>query len=436
MKKLFLGVLMLVVCSLFLIGCTPSEKEYETHELTEVAEKESRKCFNFFWGTANLDKESPSYGLIPDRFPSNGLASIASVGYGLTAFPIGVERGWIKYEAAQERALTTLLSMEKLQRVNGFYYHFYYEKNHNIAAEIGLPAKGTEVSVIDTAIFLCGALFAGEYFGGEVAEVANRIYAEVNWPWYVEPGVNQFYMGYDAETNTFSGNWDVYGEQLMVYFLAAGSPTYPIDKSVYDSFRRIEGTYGEDTFISSWFGSIFTYQFSHAWIDFARIEDADGVNWFDNSVKATYANYNYCQDYSYKYKTFAAGGWGLTACDGPDGYNGQYGSAPSGTDNTAHFTDGTVALAGAIGSIVFAPELVLDTMDYYYTALDGKLFGGYGFYDSYNIDRNYIANDVIGIDKGISLLMIENYRDGIVWKTFMELDCMEKAIDVLEFEYV
>ena len=434
MKKLLLTFLVLFVALFALTGCEEEKKEYGTtvyNELSVATAREARKCFNFFWATANTDDTSLGYGLIPDRAPSNGLASIASVGYGLTAIPIGIKNGWITYEEGYQRALTTLQSIKNLERVEGFFYHFYSHK-------YGIVSTGSEVSNIDTAILLCGALFAGQYFGGEVDKVANEIYDEVNWPWYINPKTNLFYMSYNPEKpdgEKFSGAWDVYGEQLMMYFLAAGSKTHPIDSSVYYAFRRLYGRYGDYEFINSWFGSIFTYQFSHAWIDFRGMVDENGTDWYDNSVKATYASYQYCVDNSNRFKTFSTTSWGLTACDGPNGYEGKYGTAPSGTNNNQHYTDGTVALCGAIGSIVFAPEIVVPTIDYYYTALGGKLFGGYGFYDSYNLENGeWIANDVIGIDKGISLLMIENYQSEFVWEVFMDCDFMDTAIKVLKFK--
>ena len=452
MKKIIINTLVILVCMFALMGCNNTgedlsssdvpteEKDYGAtvyNELTEATAAEAVKCFEFFWQRANT-KKGKAYGLIPDRYPNNGLASIASVGYGLTAIPIGIENGWITYEEGQTRVIETLKSFKKLEKVEGFYYHFY---NYNT----GAVATGSEVSNIDTAIFLCGALFAGQYFGGEVQTLAQEHYDAVNWPWYINPRTKQFYMSYKPGEG-HKGAWDVYGEQLMMYFLAAGSNTHPIDADVYYAFRRIRGSYGKYNYINSWFGSIFTYQFSHAWIDFRNIVDADGINWYDNSVKATYASYQYCVDHKYNpetntgYKTFSETSWGLTACDGPNGYSGLYGTPPSGTDNTAHRTDGTVALCGAIGSIAFAPELVVPTIDYYYTALDGYLFDheGYGFLDSYNLDdpaykNGWIANDVIGIDKGISLLMIENYRTEFVWEVFMDCDFMKTAIEVLEF---
>ena len=431
-RKLLALVLALLLTMSCLSGCTqngatePSQPQAQHNELNAAAEMETQRSFAFFWEQVNLNEDSKGYGLIGDRYPSSGAASIASVGFGMAALPIGVENGWITREEGLERAEKTLASMKGLETVHGFYYHFYTQRTGN-------PTKGSEVSCIDTALFVAGALVAGEYFGGNVETLANEIYALVEWDWYVNPNTNQFYMGYNAEKGIFSGAWDYYGEQLIMYFLGAGSPTHPISKKVYDGFTRSKVTYGGYPVIHSWFGSIFTYQFSHAFVDFRGIEDAKGINWFDNSINATLAAYAYAQDLSKDYKTLK-NGWGMTACDGPDGYSGLYGSAPSGSGSTAHRVDGTVPPCGAIGSICFTPTLVMDTMDYYYNALDGALVGKYGFYDAYNLeDGRWIAKDVIGIDKGICLLMIENYRSGLVWDLFMGCDFMATAMQVLEF---
>ena len=453
MRKISINCLFILVILFMLVGCeektkepttenltvtptpTPSEKEYGDtiyHELSVATAHEAKMCFDFFWERANKSPSSKGYGLIPDRYPNNGIASIASVGFGLTAIPIGVVNGWITYEQGEQRILSTLKAMKNLERVEGFFYHFY---NYNT----GDVATNSEVSNIDTAIFLCGALFAGQYYGGEIQTLAQEYYDEVNWPWYINPNTKQFYMSY-KEDEGHKGAWDFYGEQLMMYFLAAGSKTHPIDSSVYYAFERHYGKYKSYEFINSWFGSIFTYQFSHSWIDFRNIVDKDGVDWYENSVQATYANYKYCVDNSWRFDTFSDTSWGLTACDGPKGYSGLYGTPASGRDNTAHKVDGTVALCGAIGSICFAPEIVVPTIDYYYTALDGYLFDeeAYGFVDSYNLDDpaysyGWIASDVIGIDKGVSLLMIENYRTEFVWEVFMDCEFMDTAIKVLEF---
>ena len=436
---LFLSLILMLSC---MAGCgqTPVETQEPTetepprdfsavNELTEVAEYEAERSFFFFWEQVNLKEDSKGYGLIGDRYPSSGAASIASVGFGLAAIPIGVERGWITEEEGLERAEKTLASMKNLDTVHGFYYHFYTQRTGN-------PTKGVEVSCIDTARMVAGALVAGEYFGGNVEALANEIYERVEWDWYVNPKTNRFYMGYNAEKDLFSGAWDYYAEQLVMYFLAAGSPTHPVGIEVYNSFTRSKVNYGGYDVIHSWFGSLFTYQFSHAFVDFSSIQDAKGVNWFDNSVNATLASWQYAQDISENYKTLGKYSWGMTACDGPDGYSGLYGSAPSGAGSTSHYVDGTVPPCGAVGSIVFAPDLVMETMDYYATIMDGALIGEYGFYDAYNLDgrRDWIGKDVIGIDKGVSLLMIENYRSGMIWELFMACDFMATAMETLQFQ--
>ena len=441
MKKrlftLFLFILMLIP----LASCQESGNVKGTHlnEVNKYVLQEQEACFNFFWETQQ-GENSKGAGLIPDRYPSNNLASIASVGFGLAAFPIGVENEWITYQEGKERAIMTLTNMKKLKTIEGFYYHFYAEKSGN-------PASGSEVSVIDTAIFVIGALAAGEYFGDEVKTLANEIYAKVNWKWYVNPKTNQFYMGYDPVSQKHEGKWDTYGEQLMMYFLGAGTPTeeYRIDKIVYDSFAKIKGIYTSMTtgkqykFYNSWFGSIFTYQFSHAFVDFRNIVDAKGIDWYENSVIATQCARQYCIDNPEGFSSFThnENSWGLTACDTPKGYSGLLGNNPTGHgQNNQAKNDGTMALAGSIGSIPFLPKEVQNSVAYYYKFNDGALVGKYGLYDSYNLESGdlWVAKDVIGIDKGIALVMVENYRTGLIWECINKAEFMDLAIEVLGFQ--
>ena len=431
MKKRLFSLLLI---ALFVISLTSCDKTpvLETKEVSKYVLQEEEACFNFFWETQVTDESLYSYGLIPDRYPSNGAASIASVGFGLAAFPIGVQNGWITYDEAEERALKTLQSVDELTTIHGFYYHFY-------SMNSGKPSQDSEVSDIDTALFIAGALMAGEYFGGEVKAAATKIYSEVEWPWFVDPANNQFYMSYDPKEQKFKdGHWDFYGEQLVMYFLGAGSPTYPISKKVYDSFQRHLGAYGGVAFYHSWFGSIFTYQFSHAFVDFRNMVDADNIDWYENSVKATKAARQYCINNPDGYLACNENSWGFTACDTPNApyYSGLFGNAPSGYNNDAHKNDGTMSLAGALGSYPFLPKEVEQSVNYHYTLLDGKLVGKYGLYDSYNLEKGriWVANDVIGIDKGISLLMIENYRSEIVWKYFMQNEYIQNAVQVLGYK--
>jgi hypothetical protein len=382
------------------------------YTIEDVSAYEMKGALSFFWEQANTDVNSPGYGLIRDRYPGNpGVASIASVGYGLTAYVIGVEKGYVTREDASDRASRTLDTLLSLDREEGFYYHF-------LDMATGKRAWNSEVSNIDTSILVMGVLTAGEYFGGEVQAKAKKIYDGINWPWYLDKDRNMFYMAYTPEKG-FEGHWDFYAEQLMMYVLAAGSDTHPIDPSVYYSFTRDVASYEDGkSFIHSWFGSLFTYQFSHAWIDFRDTTDKKGVNWFDNSVEASRAQVAFATKMAPKYKTLGPNAWGLTACDGPDGYNGLYGAPPSGYDNNQHVVDDTIAPSSAIGSIIFVPEDSQRAMLNYYSI--EKLKGQYGFVDAYNLSKDWYDRDVIGIDKGISLLMLANYENDTVHQIVMK----------------
>lgn len=380
-------------------------------DINEIIEYEMEGSFNFFWEQTNTVEDSPGYGLIRDRYPgSAGIASMASVGFGLTAYTIGVEKGYVPFEDGQERADKTMDTLLGMERTEGFYYHF-------VEMETGNRAWESEVSSIDTAILIMGVLTAGEYFGGEVETKAQEIYNGVNWPWFIDEERDMFYMAYRPERG-FEGHWDFYAEQLMLYVLAAGSETNPTGDTPYYTFNRHYGKYGEgEGFIHSWFGSIFTYQYSHAWIDFRDFIDAEGVNWFDNSVAASQAQVDFAIEHDDEYLTLGPDAWGLTASDGPEGYNGLYGAPPSGFDNNAHFIDDTVAPSGAIGSIIFVPEAAERAMLNYFSI--DALKGQYGFLDAYNLSEDWFAADVIGIDKGVSLLMLANYQNDLVYEIIM-----------------
>ncbi|MGL4373909.1 MAG: glucoamylase family protein [Turicibacter sp.] len=420
MKKWLFGIFSIL---LILVGIVLVNKDSGNY-----LNKEKELSYQYFENETNWNENSDGYGLVRDRAPGNSnIASIAATGFGLSSIPIAIEEGWITKDEGQKRVEKTLDTLLNLETTEGFFYHF-------ININTGNREWNSEVSNIDTALLIAGALHVGEYFGGVIKEKAVKIYEAVNWNWYVDPDNNQFYMAYTPE-NGFAGHWDFYAEQLLLYVLGAGSPTYPLDKVVYDSFIRHYGKYGDgEKFIHSWFNSIFTYQFSHAWIDFRNTVDEQGVNWFENSVTASLANYNFCTDLGEKYETFQKGGWGVTASDSPSGYNGLLGASPSGYDNKAHVVDGTIAPAGSIGSIVFTPKESKEALNYYYT-MDG-LVGDYGLKDAYNLDQDWIANDYIGIDKGITLLMLANHENEAVWDIFMKNEYIQKGLETLSFSKI
>ncbi len=430
MKKL---VILFMLISLILVGCNKEEVDpprvYDDAELLLLAEMEN--SFNFFYEQANTDEESGGYGLINDRYPSNStLASIASVGFGLAGLPIGVDYEFITFDQGYERASKTLDTFLNMVNYHGFFYHF-------LNKETGERSGTSEVSIIDSAFLFAGAIVAGEYFGGDVKTKAETLYAQVDWQWYLNQSTHQFYMGYRPESG-FAGAWNWYGEQLILYVLGAGAPNeaYRTGLQEYSSFTRRVSSYKGEPFISSWFGSLFTYQFSHAFIDFRDTEDATGVNWFENSVNASIANRQYAIDMHQYYQTFTSTSWGMTASDGPNGYSGYYGSVPSGTTDDAHRNDGTIAPAGALGSVVFVPDYVKASVQFFDAV--GGLKGTYGYKDAYNFEETtpWIAGDVIGIDKGITMLMIANYFDNTVWDYFMQNTYVQNGLSVIGIQKI
>ncbi len=382
---------------------------------TKLLKKELKGCFNFFNKEINLDKQTNGYGLIRDKsLYHKEIASTASVGYGFAALIVGVEHKWISYEEAYKRANKTLDTfLYEIENIHGFFYHF-------VNIRTAKREWNSELSIIDTAIFICGALTIGEYFGGEIKQKADYLYNRIDWEWYRNKQTNQFYMGYTKE-NGFWGKWDMYGEQLMLYILSVASNNYPVNPSIYDDCEKRKQDYKQEKdIIYTYCGTLFTYQFSHAWIDFKGLQDKNGIDWFENSVKATKANRQYCIDNKEHFKTYGENSWGLTACIGPNGYK-SYGAKPCLVDLELE-NDGTVAPCGSIGSIIFTEKETIQMMEYLYQTYP-KLWSKYGFVDGYNFENGEVwtSKEYIGIDKGISLSMIENYLN----RNNMEI-CNEK----------
>ena len=392
----------------------------------DLIKNELKGCFDFFWNEANTDKNSPGYGLVKDKNQKGSelFCSIASVGFGLSAIVIGADRGFVSRREAEERAVGTLKTcLHNADQEHGFLYHFLNMKTAQKHEDFHDCA-----SIIDTSILLNGALTAAEYFKGEAAELFEELYARVNWQVYYDQHRNLFYMGYHEGSGGF-GQWDMYAEQLMQYILGTASPTFPVPPVIYNGFARNLGEYGGYRFYNSPAGSLFTHQFSHAWYDFKGTKDTDGINWFDNSVKASLAARQYSIDNPKGFVSFHKNAWGLTACQGPEGYRG-YGTPPL-HPNIRCCNDGTVPPCGAIGSIIFTPSETIEAMAHY--ALIPGLTGKYGFNDAYNQDVNWVCDFCIGIDKGISIVMLENYLSGMVHELYMGSPYVKTAARLLNW---
>lgn len=385
----------------------------------EFLELIQRKSFNFF-----IEERNPANGLVRDRANNSqkgataSPASIASVGFALTAYPVGVSRDWIDYGTARDMTLTTLrFFWEHAPHEHGFFYHF-------MDMQTGQRIKNSELSPIDTALFLAGVLFAAEYYEDPaIRDLAQKIYARVDWKWMLNGG-KTFAMSWSPETRFQRHRWDHYNESMIMYLLAIGAPANSIPASSWKEIVRPVGSYAGYRTIKM--GPLFTHQYSHVWVDFRHKNDGF-ADYFKNSIDAVLANRAFCMDQSSKYKSYGPNSWGLTASDGPGGYKA-YGALPG---HALH--DGTIAPTGCGSSIVFTPEESLACLRNIYENVDG-IWGLYGFADAYNLDKKWVARDVIGIDQGTLLLMIENYRTQMIWKTMAKNNSIQQAMKEVGFK--
>lgn len=360
-----------------------------------------RRTFQFFWDTTN-----ELNGLSPDRFPSRPFASIASVGFALTAYPIGIENGWVSRNQAIDRTLTTLKFFRDApmgpQRTGkagykGFYYHFLDMQQGN------RYDSWVELSSVDTALLMMGVLFTQSYYDGddprekEIRQIADTLYKRVDWRW-LQQRAPLISMGWFPESGFIDHDWMGYNEAMMLYILALGSPTHGVEPDAWTVWTRTYnndwGVYQGQEYLS--FGPMFGHQYSHVWIDFRDIQDQymreRGIDYFLNSRRATLAQRDYAIDNPMKWKDYGENVWGLTAGDGPQNTSQEYRGeqrqfrhySSRGAGLRENFDDGTIAPTAAISSIVFAPEVVIPATEEMHKRYGDFLYSSYGFLDSFN----------------------------------------------------
>lgn len=391
----------------------------------------SRRSFRFFWEQAD-----PRTGLVADRARANGtsydkshpsinIASSAATGFGLTALCIGAERGWVDRQAARERVLTTLrFYAERSPHEHGWFYHF-------VDRETGERRWRSEVSTIDTSLVLGGVLTARQYFrhDPEIVRLATLIYERVDFPWMLADGSLLISHGWRPETGFIKHTWNQYSEHTILQMLAIGSPTHPISPGAWLSWQRLRLTYAGYTYLTFRSAPLFIHQYSQAWIDYRGQEESwyPYTNYFDNSVKATFAHREFCTSLSDKFPGYSENVWGITASDSEKGYRAWGGPPPS------RNIDGTVVPCAAGGSLMFTPEITIAALRTMHARWGDRIYAHYGFVDAFNPNTGWVDSDVIGIDVGITLLSAENLRTGNVWRWFMRNKEIPRAMRLVGF---
>lgn len=393
-----------------------------------------RDTFAYFLHEAN-----PENGLIRDKTKKSWPASIAATGLALAAYPIGVKRRLMTHAAAVTRTLATLRFLATSAQspepdatgYRGFYYHF-------LDMRTGRRAQKCELSTVDSAFLLAGALTAAAFFDRatpqekEIRKLADSLYRRADWRWAQNRGLTVTH-GWKPETGFLKYRWKGYDEALLLYILGLGSPTHPLSPRSYSAWAstyRWKTIYGRKFLYA---GPLFIHQLSHLWLDFRGIQDEPmrrkGIDYFENSRRATLVQQEYAIQNPQQFEHYAEHCWGITASDGPGptvcrikgvdrkffGYLAR--GAPFGPD------DGTIAPWAVVSSLPFAPEIVLPTIRHFNTLrLQEK--NPYGFKATFNPTYphkgkrpyGWVTPWHYGMNQGPIVIMIENYRTGFLWR--------------------
>jgi hypothetical protein len=396
---------------------------------------ELKGSVDFFWEYTNRDSASPGYGLTVDATKKRNIASIAAVGFALTAWVIGAARGYVDATAARDLARGTLRTLlRNVPHYRGFFAHFLY-------LDTAQRVKLCEYSTIDTALCLNGVITAAAYFhDAEIDELAQALLARVDWAHFVaeRDGRTLLRMAYNPDRRGdyvsgdpgFLGWWDMAAEQKMLYLQAAGQLQPALARRLYQGFARDTVEHAGQKIIVNPDGNLFAYLYSKGWLDVRDYVDGDGLDWFNNTRLAVLANRDFCIQQSEHYRTYHANSWGLSAGDSPKGYYVS-GAAPSLRPPTHN---GTVCIYAGVAALPFAPNEAATLALYLYHE-HPRTWGRYGFFDAYNLDvtPGWYSRAVYGIDKGISMIMIENHLTGLVWEVYTQSPGIQAALGVLGF---
>ena len=399
----------------------------------DLLDRLQRAAFGYFLEQCNTEN-----GLVADTSRAGSPCSIAVVGFALSIYPVAVERGWMTRSDAVNRTLAALRFFYASEQsespeatgYKGFYYHF-------IDMHSGARVWRSELSMIDSTLLVAGMLTAGRYFAAatpeetELRELVEMLYLRIDWGW-TQGGAATVRMGWKPDSGFLNYCWGGYSEAIMLYVLALGSPTRPIESGCesYDAWTMTyqwENLYGYDFLYA---GPLFIHQFSHAWIDFRGIRDRfmreKRCDYFENSRRATEVQREYARRNPHSFTGYDENCWGFTACDGPSqplpeanehrrlfGYTAR--GVPYGPD------DGTLGGWAALASLPFAPEIALGAartmLQRYPEILSAQRYTSSVNPSLVRADRGpWVSTGHFGLDQGIVVMMIENHRSELIWR--------------------
>lgn len=395
------------------VGFVP-DNPVEQIPFEDLLDLVQERTFNYFW-----DFAEPVSGMARERSQSLGTITTGGSGFGISCFPVAVSRGWISKNGALQRLDRILTYLENADTYHGVFSHWY----NSSGSTIPFSAKDDGGDIVETAFLIQGLLINRQYFSDNTTEENNirdritAIWENVEWDWYTQ-GQNSitwhWSTNYGFDINHRISGWN---EALIVYVLAAASPTHTIDKETYDNgWARNGNMKNTGTFYDQMLplgpdfgGPLFFSHYSFIGLDPRGLED-QYANYFEQNVAHSLINFEYCVDNPNNYSGYSENSWGLTASDNNNGY-----SAHSPTNDL-----GVITPTAALSSFPYTPTESKRALEYFYYNLNDKLWGQYGFYDAFSEHNNWVADGYLAIDQGPIVAMIENYRTQLLWTLFMQ----------------
>lgn len=408
---------------------SPKKDLISDEELLTLVQQQT---FRYFYDFAH-----PTSGLARERNTSGDIVTTGGSGFGLAAFPVAVERGFISRDEALAHCTKVVdFLTDKAERFHGAYPHWMDGRTGKVSA---FSTKDNGVDLVETAFLIEGLLVIRQYFSGaseEETALRNKItaiYEGVEWTWFQKDGKNVLYWhwspNYEWAMNMPIRGWN---EAMIIYVLAASSPTHPIDKAVYTegwakngNIRNGKKYYdivlplGEEMG-----GPLFFAHYSFLGLNPMKVSD-EYAHYGEQNIAHARINYAYSLGHRAQPADTAQAHWGLTASDIPDGY---YATSPT-ADN------GTTAPTAALASMPYTPQESMAALRYFYYTLGDRLWGEYGFYDAFNLPSRWFARSYLAIDQGPIIVMIENYRTGLVWNLFMSCPEIQAGLQKLDITY-
>lgn len=402
---------------------------------TALLELVQKQTFNYFW-----DFGHPTSGMARER--SNEaynygaeVVTTGGTGFGIMAIVVAAERKWITRVQAVDRMLKMVRFLSKADSYHGIFPHWL---NGETGKTIPFSRKDDGADIVESSYLFEGLLCARQYFSASTAtetELRNRInwlWGEAEWNWHTQNGRNVLYWHW-SPNNGWSMNFEIRGwnECLITYVMAASSPRYPIGPEVYH-----QGWAESNHFINKreyygillplgfdYGGPLFFAHYSFMGLDPHGLKDRYADYWVQN-LHHTLINREHCVKNPYHYKGYGPDCWGLTASDTYNGYN-------------AHSPDndlGTISPTAALSSFPYTPEYSMQALKHFYYDLGNKIWSRYGFTDAFNETKDWYASSHLAIDQGPIIVMIENYRSGLLWKLLMNCPEIQAGLKKLGFE--